>query len=164
MEEAKAEIIAQFGHKLRLRVSGICLVDDKILLVKHLNLGAGKYLWAPPGGGLHFGETTQDCLIREFKEETGLLIEVKKFLFVNEFLAPPLHAIELFFEVKIISGELRVGNDPEMSPQGQIIQSVEFLDWKKISEENPVQIHSIFRKIEKLSDILQLKEYHLNQS
>lgn len=31
-------------------------------------------LWELPGGGLDFGETTQDCLRREIKEETGLVL------------------------------------------------------------------------------------------
>jgi 8-oxo-dGTP diphosphatase len=38
-----------------------------------------------PGGGLEFGEGTKDCLIREFKEETGLDVEVIKHLYTTDF-------------------------------------------------------------------------------
>lgn len=162
MIENQSEIIANFGHQLRVRVSGICFFEDKILLVKHLHLGKGEYLWAPPGGGLHFGESAEDCLKREFWEETGLIIKVEKFLFIHEFLAPPLHAVELFFAVKIVSGELKTGFDPEMSQKSQIIQDVDFLDWENICQENPLHLHAIFGKVQQLSDILQLKGYFLH--
>ena len=64
-------------------------------------------------GGLQYGESMQECLKREFEEETGLQVKVKRFLFVNEFLQPPLHAVEFFFEVRITGGNLRTGTDPE---------------------------------------------------
>jgi 8-oxo-dGTP diphosphatase len=57
MDSIQQQIHQQFGNKLRLRVSGICLEEDSILLVKHVGIGENKFLWAPPGGGLSFEET-----------------------------------------------------------------------------------------------------------
>ena len=91
------EIIDKFGERIRVRACGICIEASKILMVKHLIVGKQDYLWAPPGGGMKFGESARECLKREFMEETGLDIRVGDFLFVNEFKDPPLHAIELFF-------------------------------------------------------------------
>src|SRR5205814_2113551 len=90
-------LIEIFGNKLRVRVCGICIKDQTILLIKHKYLGPKNELWAPPGGGLNFGENARTSLEREFKEETGLNVRVEDFLFIHEFLNPPLHAIELFF-------------------------------------------------------------------
>jgi len=97
--------------------------------------------WAPPGGGIEFGETVEDTLKREFLEETGLSIEIVKFQFGCEFIMPPLHAIELFYEVKAVSGTLAAGNDPEL----QIIEKVQFLSFNEILQLPSESAHGIFR-------------------
>jgi 8-oxo-dGTP pyrophosphatase MutT (NUDIX family) len=50
-----------FGNKVRLRVCGICINNDGILLVNHRGLTQGDF-WAPPGGGINFGETALNAL------------------------------------------------------------------------------------------------------
>ncbi len=45
----------------------------------------GKSFTKFPGGGLEWGEGLEDCLIREFREELGLNITVKKLFYVNPF-------------------------------------------------------------------------------
>src|SRR5690554_3734995 len=107
----KDRINAIYGNNVRVRSCGICVKDDAILLVRHHGLGNKGTLWIPPGGGVELGERAIDALRREFREETGLNIEVGSFLFVNEFIESPLHAIELFFEVKVLNGTLISGID-----------------------------------------------------
>lgn len=62
--------------KPRIRIAAIIIEDGKILLVK----GRGyEYIWTP-GGKLEEGETDEECLKRELKEEIGVdLIEAKFF-------------------------------------------------------------------------------------
>ena len=124
------EIINQYGNKIRVRVCGICVQDDKILLVNHSGMNESGEFWSPPGGGLEFGESIEDCLKREFLEETNTVISVGKFLKINEFVKPPLHAIELFYEVKILSGEIKIGFDPEMDYQ--IIKDIQWLSFADV--------------------------------
>ena len=124
------EIINQYGNQLRIRLCGICVQDNKILLINHAGMNESGEFWSPPGGGLQFGETIEDCLKREFLEETNTIISVGKFLKINEFVKPPLHAIELFYEVKILSGEMKVGFDPEM--EEQIIKDVKWLSFAEV--------------------------------
>lgn len=38
-----------------------------------------------PGGGLEFGEGTRDCLIREFKEELNLDVEIGAHFYTQDF-------------------------------------------------------------------------------
>lgn len=146
------EIEKNYGNKLRIRVCGICVQDQKILLVNHQGLGKNGLLWIPPGGGVNFGESLEDSLVREFKEETSLEIKVEKFLFVNEFIDLPLHAIELFFKVTVLSGDLCKGQDPEMKKSNQIIQEVKFIDFQEIQKDLNL-FHNMFKYIHKLDDI-----------
>ena len=44
--------------------------DDKILFIKFSKKWGQIY--SPPGGKIDNGETPTECIIREFKEETGL--------------------------------------------------------------------------------------------
>lgn len=155
MANIKKEIENIFGNKLRLRVSGICIQDDSILLIKHLAIGKKGILWAPPGGGLQFGETITETVKREFLEETGLLIEVGELIMVNEYLESPLHAIELFFKVIINSGVLKKGSDPEMSPENQIISEIKFIPFEELALLESGTLHSMFKTYKKVSDFLQ---------
>lgn len=150
-------IIETFANHLRVRVCGLLIREDKLLLIKHTNLGKRGYLWSPPGGGLHFGESILDCLQREFLEETGLQVQVKNFLFVYEFLELPLHAIELFFEVEQIGGALKLGKDPEMSQETQILQEIAWLDYNFLKQENPDCVHWAIKKAESIKNLLQYK-------
>lgn len=58
----------------RLGAYGILKAEGKLLLTLKK---AGPYqgLWDLPGGGIEFGESPEEALIREFKEETALQIK-----------------------------------------------------------------------------------------
>lgn len=118
-----------YGGHLRVRVCGFCFHNSKLLLVNQKS----KYgdLWLPPGGGLEYGESLSGALKREIKEETNLTVKTKQFMFLTEFLELPLHAIELFHLVEYVSGEKKVGFDPEASENEQLIKQVE---WKSLKE------------------------------
>ena len=111
-------------------------------MVNHRGLNEGDF-WAPPGGGLDFGESVDQCLKKEFLEETGLRIITGRFLFGCEFLKDPLHAIELFFEVSIAGGHLRKGDDPELS----IIEEVRFMSPADIAKIPRAFLHGIFNAV-----------------
>lgn len=134
-------IINQYGNHIRIRVCGVCIEDGKILLLNHIGIRENSDFWCPPGGGLQFGETIEDCLKREFLEETNTEISVGKFLKVHEFVNPPFHAVELFYEVKIISGIAIIGIDPEM--EEQIISDLRWFSLDEILEKSEKEIHVI---------------------
>lgn len=150
-----------YGHKLRVRVCGILIQDDSILMIKHRGLGVDGFLWTPPGGGMEFGVSAEKNLEREFKEETGLEIKVKNFLFLSEYMGPPLHAIELFFEVEPRSGKLFLGSDPELDGSNQIIEDVKYLKWKELKELKPTQLHHVFSSGTDMREIINYKGYFL---
>lgn len=151
---------AQFQHKVRVRVCGLLIENDRILLLKHEGIGKAGFLWSPPGGGVQFDESAKDALIREFKEEVNLIIKVEKYLFTNEYMDDRHHAIELFFHVSSSSKKPTIGHDPELSGAEQIITDVQFFsqpNLNKISSENK---HSIFDHANQISALLELKGFY----
>lgn len=147
-----------YGNRLRLRVCGICVQNEKILIVRHRNLSEKGYFLSPPGGGLQFGEDVKRGLKREFWEETGLEISVQDFLFVHEFLHPPLHALELFFKVKATGGVMKPGADPEMG-ENQMIEQISFMTYEEVNSEKGPQLHDIFNNCSSLKELLQMEGY-----
>ena len=83
----------------RIRVAGILIENDKILLIQHYK--NNKKYWLIPGGGNDWGETAKEALIREYKEETNMDIEVDEFLFFSETIYPnkERHILNLFFRI-----------------------------------------------------------------
>ncbi|OKL41655.1 NUDIX domain-containing protein [Pontibacter flavimaris] len=145
-----------YADKLRVRVCGICIQDDKLLLIRHGKTIGNSAFWAPPGGGLQYGESMQECLKREFEEETGLQVKVKRFLFVNEFLQEPLHAVEFFFEVNILGGSMETGSDPEADADNQLIEHLQWLTVKEIQEIPLADKHRSLQLLLSLDDLLGL--------
>jgi 8-oxo-dGTP diphosphatase len=151
------EIINIYGNKIRVRTCGICIENNKILLIKHRSITQNGFFYAPPGGGVNDGETAKNALEREFEEETGLQIQIGKLLFINDFIKPPLHGIELFFEVKILDGNLRIGSDPET--QTQIIEDIAWYSFEELSSIQSNEKHSFLNQIKDFEGIRRLKRY-----
>lgn len=148
-----------YGNRQRLRVCGLYREDSRLLMVRHRGIGPTDTFWCPPGGGTHFGETAPDALVREFAEETGLDVTIGELLFVNEFMQPPLHALELFFAVEVQGGSLRQGLDPEMADDEQIIQEVRLMTFEEIKRYPPHEVHALFQYCDSLDDVFTLRGY-----
>jgi 8-oxo-dGTP diphosphatase len=159
MTETRNEISRIFGNKLRVRVCGICFDGDSMLLVKHEPMGEMGVLWAPPGGGMTYGETAVECLEREILEESGLKVKTGKLLFVNEYFADSFHAVELFFQTEITGGELVTGKDPEIGPDFQIIKEVGFIPFSRIREMDHRILHNLFNYAGSREEIENLSGY-----
>jgi ADP-ribose pyrophosphatase YjhB (NUDIX family) len=154
---AHQQVLTLYSERLRLRVCGICVQNQKILMINHAGVVKDANFWCPPGGGLQFGESTIEALQREFQEETQTEVAVGKMLFVNEFLELPLHAIEVFFEVQITEGKAQKGFDPEMSDQ--IIQEVCWMSFEEIKALPPHEVHRVFSLCESLDELLKLQGF-----
>lgn len=137
-----SQTVEKLGNKVRVRVCGICFRGDELLLVNHRGL-YGHDFWAPPGGGVEFKETAEIALKREFLEECGLSISLGSFLFACEFVNPPLHAVELFFEVSA-TGSPVLGFDPELG-QNQILSDIRFWSERDLRAFPETHKHGIFK-------------------
>ena len=154
------EIINKFSGKVRVRVCGVYRSEFGFLLLKHEGIGELNEWWSPPGGGVNFGETVEDALKREFQEETNLSVTSSDFLFVNEHIDSKHHAIELFFKVEIENQTLaKLGTDPELTENKQILTELSFKRPEEIMSMNPKHIHRIFSVCDKPDDIFSLSGF-----
>ncbi len=120
------------------RVSVIIVTGDrKILLVKHKK-GQRSY-WVLPGGRLEYGETFEECGVREVKEETGLDVAIERIIYLSEAIAPDRsrHIVNVYMTAQVTGGTLRLGDEP-------VLAGVEFVDVSELSTQTlypPVAEH-----------------------
>ena len=144
--------------EVRVRVCGLHCTKHGILLLKHEGIGKNGFLWSPPGGGIESNENARDALVREFKEETHLDILVKDFCFINEYLDKRVHAIELFFTVRVIGGCLKLGKDPELKKQ--ILTKADYLSFEYVNQLNSLNKHNAFQFCSDAAQINKLRGYY----
>ncbi len=87
-------------------VGGVCIRDGKVLLGRH-TYGSGNGKLIIPGGYVKFGETPEEALIREFKEETGVTVHPEKLVGIR-FNTKDWYAV---FKVSYVEGEARSDGD-----------------------------------------------------
>lgn len=126
-----------YTHVLRNRACAVITSGDWILLAKHQSPSRELPIWLPPGGGIEFGESMESAVVREVEEETGLYIKPLRLLWVHEFIEPPFHAIEYYFECDVTGGSLKLGEDPEHGKDSQILQDLKFVPFLEV-ENLPV--------------------------
>lgn len=92
---------------INLRVGAIIMKNGKILMAG--NRARPDYLYSV-GGRIQFGETAEEAIIREVKEETGVTLEVDRLGFVHENyfygdaetnLGRLIYEISFFFYMKV---------------------------------------------------------------
>lgn len=105
-------------QNIRIRVAGILVKDDQILLVRHEK--NGNSYWLLPGGGIEFGESAEEALVREFQEEVGLKIRVGKLVLVHDSIPPNRHrqVLNLYFLVTADNFNLKVTPDAVLRDAG----------------------------------------------
>lgn len=83
------------------RVAGILIHNGRVLLQRPIN----ETSYAIPGGHVALGETNEETLVREFKEEINADIKVDRLIWVGELFFPwgdkPCHQICLFYNISL---------------------------------------------------------------
>ncbi|MDP4550115.1 NUDIX hydrolase [Alkalihalobacillus macyae] len=102
-------------------------LKQKVLMVNNAHS-----TWSLPGGAVELGETLEQGVIRETKEETGLEIEAGPILAVNEafFTKQQHHGLMFTFQATVIDGEVQIEDKNE-------ITEIEWVDINTANELMP---------------------------
>jgi 8-oxo-dGTP diphosphatase len=105
------------SSKVRKQITvivGLVIKDGKVLMVKRNEPEAkgAHFKWEFPGGKVDFGETPEQAVIREIKEETGIVCKIKRLLPVTvttnwEYPWGTQHTLIFGFECEFVSEETR---------------------------------------------------------
>ena len=102
----------QIAHRgPKLAVDCIILLEGKVLLIHRRNPPHG---WALPGGFVEYGETVEDAVRREMKEETGLELEdLRQFhVYSDPCRDPRGHTVSVVFAARG-AGKPEAGDDAD---------------------------------------------------
>lgn len=112
----------------RIRVAGIVPMEDGFALMHRRGVKKRKDIqeyYTFPGGGLEEGETLEEGVIREIKEEFGIDVEVIKELYTME--SEKFSQKEYFYLCEYIGGKFGTGDGPEFSNNPKYADSGEYL-------------------------------------
>ena len=103
----------------RVGVGVIVIKDGRVLLIKREG-SHGRGTWSTPGGHLEYGESPEECAVRETKEETGVDITgVRALGYTNDvFEESEQHYITLWMAGEYKSGKATVAAPYEASEVG----------------------------------------------
>jgi len=111
----------------RIRVAAIIVRDGEILLVRHVK--HGKTYWLLPGGGVRYGETLEEALGRELKEETNLDVVVERPVMINDSVPPDRHrhVLNIYFTARITGGRL-------LAEESDVLKEVRFFPIETLAD------------------------------
>lgn len=119
------------NNKIAIRVAGIVMMNDGVVFMHRKNVIRNKdyqEYYTFPGGHLEEGETLEEGVIREIKEEFGINVKVVRKLYELE--NDRVNMKEYFFLCEYIDGEFGTGdgeefsNDPEYKDSGEYIPEI----------------------------------------
>ncbi|HLG64528.1 MAG TPA: NUDIX domain-containing protein [Ktedonosporobacter sp.] len=84
----------------RIGVSALIFQEGRVLLAHRRDID----WWNLPGGGMELGETVEETLYREVREETGLDVAIEQL--VGVYSKPQKREVVLSFRCRITGGEL----------------------------------------------------------
>ena len=131
---------------INIRVGAIIMRGNKILMVG--NKARPEYLYSV-GGRIKFGETSEEAVVREVFEETGVKLEVERLGFINEnyfYGDAPGNLDKLIYEISYYF-YMKVPEDFEPICMSQTEDDQdEFLRW--IDIDDPIKYYPEFFRTE----------------
>lgn len=103
--------------KFTIRVYGI-LINDKSEVLLADEVVNGRHITKFPGGGLELGEGPADCVVREFREETGQEVSVLEHFYTTDFyihsqINPAFQVIGIYYRVSSAIDSIAIGKQTD---------------------------------------------------
>ena len=121
------------GELFSYRVGGVLIKDNKILLTK----GGDDY--SLPGGHNQIGETSQETIVREFKEETGLNVEPLNVISTYENFwkwdDKDCHQLCIYYKLKMVDETQELVPNPD-------IKETQYI-WIELKELSNINLYPI---------------------
>lgn len=130
-----------------IKVAAAIIIHDNQIFATQRGYGEFKDGWEFPGGKIEEGETPQEALAREIKEELDTEIEVKDFLETVEYDYPEFHLSMDCFFCTIKSGEL-VLKEHEAA-KWLTAETLDSVDWLPADQALVQNIKKHMEKIQK---------------
>ncbi len=120
-------------------VEAVIVMNGSLLFLRRKNNPAVGQWWFP-GGRIHKGESFEDTLHREVKEETGLEIESYRFIKAYSRVFPERHDITIVYLCKCKESKIEVDNEHseyklfKEVPEGlhpYLLETIRDSQWKK---------------------------------
>ncbi|MDR3062699.1 MAG: NUDIX domain-containing protein [Methanobrevibacter sp.] len=95
-----------------LTVRGFLKNEDEMLLVKRSSKSkTDPNMWELPGGKVDLGESFDNALIREFKEETNLNIKIGDFLHGFQHDLYHKRTVVLVFDLMALNNDIKISHE-----------------------------------------------------
>jgi 8-oxo-dGTP pyrophosphatase MutT (NUDIX family) len=124
----------------RIRPIAICVFRqaEKILVIKYWDHVKQEVFYRPLGGGIEFGETGRQAIVREIAEEIGARVTNVRYLFTLENIftcnGKSGHEIVLVFEGNLVDPDLYTQETIEVrEDSGESFLAI----WKNLSDFGP---------------------------
>ncbi len=112
--------------------------DNKILLVK--STYQRFHPWGLPGGSLDYGESPEDAVKREVWEETGLIVEIKRFLLVKTW-SPD--RVGMYYLCEITGGEIHPTDE---------VSEADYFSLNDLPDVRPVDV-DMFKELYRIMEL-----------
>lgn len=124
-----------------LRAYGILINANREVLLSD-EYYRGRKFSKFPGGGLEWGEGLIDCLLREFKEETSMLVKVKHHYYTTDFFQLSAfnekeQLISVYYLVELVSGNYMESSKKKFDfEEREGAQSFRWIPLKELQKED----------------------------
>ena len=87
--------------------AAVVIRDGRVLLTRRLDDQHLPGFWEFPGGKVESGESPEEAVVRECREEIGVELEVERILEVTHHQYPSKEVLLLFYLCSLVSGEVQ---------------------------------------------------------